>query len=159
MSLDAFVFCDCFERGRLRQPPPPGSHPHLEADGFLDSGSEDLEVQIAFDVWRYNQACEHEGGMLIHHRIGNIGLVAALRQELRQYADQLPLILSKVIYDGVHGGDYIPIDELRKLRSEVLNLARIHSADPDMESWLRTFETQMAELVDCALEVGKPITF
>jgi hypothetical protein len=81
MGLDAVVYCDCFERGRLREPPPPGCNLSVSDDGSLLCGSEDLEVQLAFDQWQLERACEHELGVLLHHYIGNIALVAALRDE------------------------------------------------------------------------------
>ena len=64
MGLDAHVCCDCFERGRLRSAPPPGCSLSVCADGSLLCGSDDLDVQIAFDRWQQSEACEHEDGYL-----------------------------------------------------------------------------------------------
>src|SRR5436309_381829 len=81
MGLDAAVYCDCFERGRLQSPPPPGCTLAVAPDGSLLCGSDDLDVQLAFDRWRQSEACEHEDGYLVSHWIGNIALVASLRAE------------------------------------------------------------------------------
>ena len=78
MGLDAAVYCDCFERGRLQSPPPPGCTLAVAPDGSLLCGSDDLDVQLAFDRWRQSEACEHEDGYLVSHWIGNIALVASL---------------------------------------------------------------------------------
>jgi hypothetical protein len=159
MGLDAHVCCDCFERGRLRSAPPPGCSLSVYDDGSLLCGSDDLDVQMAFDRWQQSEACEHEDGYLVAHRIGNIALVASLRAELRQWPGRFPIILSRVIYNGVHGGDFIPAAEVPKLVSEVESLAGVHCADLDMEQFMRGFETQMRELVEAAVRVGKPLVF
>ncbi len=157
MGLDAFVYCDCFEAGRLRGSPPEGSHPALDDDGSVLCGSNNLDIQIAFDGWRFS--CEHPDGLLLHHRIGNIALVAALRNELQRFGNRFPRLLTWVLYNGTHCGDSIKLADMQDLRTEVAALAQFPSLDTEMEESLRRFETQMAELIDCALRVGKPIAF
>ncbi len=96
MSLDAFVFCDCFERGRLKEAPPPGCRIVVGTNGRVDNAGEaTLEGQLAFDDWRWYRMCEHQEGILVHHRIGNMGLVGILRAELRRFPDRE--ILSNVV--------------------------------------------------------------
>jgi len=159
MGLDAFVFCDCFERGRLRSPPPPGCSLSVSENGSLLCGSDDLDTQIAFDCWQQSDACEHEDGCLVAHRIGNISLVASLRAELQRSPDRFPMILSLVLYSGTHCGDFIPAAEVPQVLSEAEALAGVHCPDPEMECFLREFEEQMRDLVSAALRVGKPIAF
>lgn len=159
MALDAHVCCDCFERGRLRCQPPPGCNLSVCDDGGLLCGSDDLDVQIAFDRWQQSEACEHEDCYMVTHRIGNIALVAALRAELGRWPERFPVILSRVIYNGVHGGDFIPAAEVPQLVPEVEALAEVRCAGPDMERFMRGFEAQMRELVAAALRVGKPLVF
>ena len=159
MGIDAFVWCDCFERGHLRSPPPPGCSLSVSDDGGLLCGSDDLEVQIAFDRWRQSDACEHEGGFLVVHRIGNIALIASLRAELGRRPDKFPVTLSRVICDGTHCGDFIPAADLPRLASEVESLADLYCDEPDMEQCMREFAVQMRELVCAALLVGKPLVF
>lgn len=176
MSLDACVYCDCFERGLLRSLPPEGCTLMIWEDGDLQFANDNLalEVEIAFDRWKYFEACEHQNFTLIHHRIGNIATVGLLRSELSQYPDKFPIILSQVIYDGSHGGDFIPVATMPQLAVEVEALATIHcpprtkpawkwftqsSELEDREWFIRNFETQMRELVAASLQVGKPIAF
>jgi len=52
VALDAHGCCDCFERGRLRCPPPPRCDLSVTDDGGLLCGSDDPDVQIAFDRWQ-----------------------------------------------------------------------------------------------------------
>jgi len=159
MGLDSYVCCDCFERGRLRSPPPPGCSLSVSADGSLLCGSDVLVVQFAFDLWQQSEACEHEDGYFVLHFIGNVWLVAALRAELRRWPERFPMILARVIYNGVHAGDFIPAAEVPHLVPEVEALASVHPPQPDMEQYVRVFEAQMRELVAAALRAGKPICF
>jgi hypothetical protein len=128
-------------------------------DGSLLSGSDDLKLQIEFDKWQHCDACEHQDCYLVAHYIGNIALVAFLREELGRSPDRFPMILSRVVYNGIHCGDFIPAGELPQLVPEVEALESLHCADPQDEGFLRAFEKQMWELVTAALRVSKPIAF
>jgi hypothetical protein len=159
MGLDAVVYCDCFEKGRLKEPPPSGCRLEIDRDGSMLCGSDALDVQMAFDQWRLHRACNHDDGVLVHHRIGNVALVAALRAELERFPGQFPLILSKVVYNGTHCGDFIADQDVQRLRSEVEALADVRYNNPDMEELIREFKSQMSDLVESALRIGKPISF
>lgn len=159
MGLDAGVYCNCFERGMLLTPPPPGCNLSVGPDGGLLPGSDDLEVEMAFDRWRMTAACEHEDGYLAWHHLGNIALVALLREELGQWPERFPMILSRVIYNGIHGGDMLTVTEVAQMFPEVEALAGVHSRTRDREQFLREFEAQMKELVATSMTVGKPIVF
>lgn len=159
MGLDAHVFCDCYERGRLLSAPPPGCNLSVGEDGGLLCDSYDPDVQIAFDRWLRSKACQHENGYLVAHRIGNIDLVASLREELERRPELFQLTLSRVLYNGIHSGDLISATEVSQLVPEVKALAGIRCGNPDMECFVRGFEAQMRELLDAALRVGKPIVF
>ena len=156
MGLHATVFCNCYELGRLRTQPPHPESVYIDEDGDLCCRNR-LQVN-EFDQWRQN-ACEHEWGRANHHYIGNIALVAFLRKKLGGSVETFPLILNKVIYNGIHGGDYIQVDEVEKIQCEVINLRTVHSENHDDENLLRRFEVQMSELVACSLEMKKPIVF
>jgi hypothetical protein len=157
MGLDATVYCNCYETGRLRTPPPPSASVYVYEDGSLACGN--VEAEKEFDEWLENGACEHKGGVAIGHYLGNLTRVGLVREGLREYADTFPMMLGKVVYNGVHCGDYIGLDEIERLREEVLRLESIHSAEPRHERALRYFEEQMHELIACALQMKKPIAF
>ncbi len=159
MTLHAAVYCDCFERGRLRTPPPPGCTLSVGEGGLLLCGSDSLATQLAFDRWQFDQACEHENGLLVQHRIGNIASVAGLRAALFADPERFPMLLSRVLYNGIHCGDCIPAAEVPQLCPEVAALLGVRCEDPQMESHMRDFEAQMRELVEASLAFGKPIVF
>lgn len=48
----------------------------------------------------------------MHHRLGNIALIALLRSELNRFAADFPVLLKQVLYDGVHGETLRALDDL-----------------------------------------------
>src|SRR5438874_462618 len=110
MSLDAAVYCDCMERGRLRTLPHPDWRVYVDESGARFGRTDDLEVGLAFDRWDAD-ACEHEDGTLLHHWLGNIAGISLIRDTLSQFPERFSLILSKVVYNGTHCGDYLSVDQ------------------------------------------------
>lgn len=158
MGLDAVVCCDCFERGRLRVQPDPNWNVYVDATGHRTTDVKRREEWMAFDKWDVD-ACEHECGVFLHCRIGNISTVAFLREELSKAADSFPIILSKVIYDGTHGGDHLTVDEVAEMHNELIMLESRHSEDSLIEEYLRNFEGDLRDLIDASLRLNKPISF
>jgi len=159
MGLDAYVYCDCFERGRLRTQPRPEWGVYVHEEGWREPTTHDLEELLAFDAWNFRDACEHEDGVLLHHRLGNIGLIALFRQLLNSRVDQLPVIVNKIIYSGIHSNDSLTLDAVERLAVELDPLAQVHDADRETEALLRDFEHKLRNLVECARRVQKPIVF
>jgi hypothetical protein len=160
MGLDAVVYCNCYETGKLREPPPRPELVSVEPNGMLvckDGGDDALWFQL--QNWIHSRACEHPDGELIRERIGNIAQVALLRAELQRQAASFPLILGKVIYSGSHGGDFLDLHTVKEMRGEIAHLAGFHSPNKKREPYLREFERQILELCEAALRVGKPIAF
>jgi hypothetical protein len=158
MGLDAHVNCDCFEKGRMRTPPRAEWEVFVDEDGSRATRARDLETQLAFDEWSCG-ACEHENGIVIHHRIGNMATVRYIRGMLQQKPEDFPVIISKVVYSGVHAGDWLTVDEVNAMVAELDRLAQFHLPDPGDEEWLRYFEKLMHELAECSLRFKKPLVF
>ena len=159
MGLDAVVDCNCYETGRLKTPPPPGIEIEVSPDGSINCASETVDTAIALDAWLHQHACDHEDCTFLHHYIGNVALVAFLRKTLQQKADQFPVILSKVIYNGIHAGDYLTLDQVQQVREELALLSAVACDTKEDQAYLDTFRNQMIELVSCAIELQKPIAF
>jgi hypothetical protein len=183
MALDARVYCDCFEKGRLLNPPPFGTAPVLEPDGSLSFDTADDNLWHEFEEWRSSAACEHPRMWLVSHRLGNIALVALLCAELSREPERFRLLLSKVLYNGVHGGDFLPVRVLGELRDEVDRISSHAVRESSLMRWfqkvwpgfgrgprwqapgeqtrlyLEYFQKQMIELIDAARMVEKPICF
>ena len=101
MGLDATVYCDCFERGRLRTPPLPQWNVYVDESGERFCDTDSLDEDLAFDVWNLT-ACEHDRGAFLHQYLGNTTRVGLVRAALSRHAEWFPILLSRVVYDGVH---------------------------------------------------------
>ena len=68
------------------------------------------------------EACEHEG-LLVSEFLGNITRVQHVREFLRGLqgdpGPKFPVLLKKVVYDGTHTGDWIPVKQSPALLREV----------------------------------------
>ena len=159
MGLDATVYCNCFESGRLREPSPYPTLISIAPDGSLDCQSEDLDTLLEFDQWLLNRACEHKNGILLHHRIGNMAQVILLRDELSHEAEKFPVMLRKVLYSGTHAGDYLSLDEVRDLQGALSHLETFACSNEKNREDVEWFRQQMKELTEVALNIGKPISF
>ena len=69
------------------------------------------------------------------------------------------MLLSRVLYNGVHCGDFIPVAEVPRFLAEVEALTSLHFRDGELESWIREFESRMRDLSGASLAVRKPIVF
>lgn len=159
MGLDAVVYCNCFETGNLKEPPPNPSLVYVTADGSLDYKSKDLEEQLAFDHWLLERACQHENGVLLHYYLGNLALVALLYKELETATEEFPLLLKKVLYSGIHAGDYLSLEDISNLTGEINSLDEFVASDERNQSFIDDFKNKMQDLINAALSVNKPISF
>jgi len=157
MGLDATVYCNCFETGKLKEQP--DQEVFVCHNGSLECQEEDLDIQLAFDQWLYCRACDHANGILVHHRIGNIALVGLLREELKLKKELFPYLLSKILYNGIHGGDFLPIQDFSILRAELDQLTTFSCSSKRNAECVDWFRTQMVELLEAAESVSKPISF
>lgn len=159
MGLDAAVYCDCFERGMLKEPPPCPELVATDPSGRLDCRSENEETLLSFDEWLLHRACEHENGVLRDHYIGNMTLVGLLRSELERQADIYPVSLAKILYGGTHTGDYLSLVDVRNVQSELKLLEGHVCLNEINQGYVAVYRQQMMELAEAALTVGKPISF
>lgn len=159
MGLDAVVYCDCFETGKLKEPPPYPTLVFVGPNGGLDCESDDSETLAEFDQWLMSRACEHKNGMLAGHYIGNAALVALLRVELEREGEKFPVLLGKVLYCGTHTGDYLSLDDIKDLKPELNRLDGFICSSEENPTYIKQFRQQMQELVEAALSVRKPIAF
>jgi hypothetical protein len=189
MGLDAFVYCDCVEKGQLKSPPPFPEHFHVDPSGFPSLRSTDEGSERAHDAWEASSPCPHPSFKFLHRRLGNIAAIQWVRQALHQVSQdpqkEYPILRLKVVYSGSHAGDFLNLDEVRALKQELKALRTVDlvgikltqgelvfSPDGrtvDKTRWetaheaewefLRGFFSKLEELVEASLNVGKPIAF
>jgi hypothetical protein len=95
---------------------------------------------------------------LVSKDLGNITVVASLREQISGLPgaeSAFPIILKRVIYNGSHTGDEIPIRDVPKLKSELLSLAKFNLDD----AYVKTFVRDMNELCAASLFTGNAIVF
>jgi hypothetical protein len=160
VGLNASVYCNCYKLSKVRTPPPQPDLTYTEETGQVwlkwDAPGAD---KCAFYAW-LESACEHGPlGQLVRHRLGNIAGVARLRGLLGWTSEQFPVLLSKVLYDGTHCGDFLSRADIENVATEMELVHTMHCANSDEEGLLRTFETQMMELIQGARTTGNPIVF
>ena len=183
MGLDAYVYCDCLEQGRLERPLPKDVSVRMQPDGYpvvVKSGREIWDDDPEADAF----ACEHTHRARLHHRLGNISLIALLRSELAREGARFPILLRRVIYNGIHASDHLPVNMIPDLRGEIERLKsfrcvgnfpasrvtrlawklflipRYHyTSAAEADRFMHCFRLQMAELCDVASGIGKPIAF
>ena len=90
-------------------------------------------------------------------RIGNISGVAWLREQIKsRWAGKCLLILNAVLYSSTHTGDFISLEQVRRIKLEI---AEIDCAGDSIPARLAAFFEQMTQLVNAAESEGNPIAF
>jgi hypothetical protein len=158
MGLDASVFCNCYEKNRVKCPPPHPELVYLYRDGALDCRSDDPKVVEAFDRWR-KKACRHEEGYAAGEYLGNMWYIPWVREGLSRNFKRFPVLVYKVLYSGTHCGDWLTIRDVRKLEKELERLEAFHCGKEELDHGLQRLRRQLQKLVRVALKLGKPIAF
>lgn len=157
MGLDAYVICNCARDGKAKP------HPFPERMGFDDTGepilggSPSLEDWLVHDRWQ-KDSCEH-GGTLMDVRLGNIAAIAYVRDELKVISERekqnYPLLSGKVVYNGVHSGDWIAVSDVPALLDEVESVLSVQN----LSNRTHEFCTNMRRLCEASIATSNPITF
>lgn len=93
-----------------------------------------------------------------HEYLGNISLVAFIREEIaKAFGNQESLLSRKVVYSGSHAGDYIPFSEVDQLNREVDELEKM--TVPGRSAELTVFIEQMRKLIAAAIREENGIVF
>jgi len=141
MGLDAYVYRN---PASLSFDP---SSPGVSIDP--ETGLIDLEG----DMYRFEQEV-----VALHHRLGNVAAISQLRSEILAIAqEQVPILTERVVYEGAHCGDYIPLSQMELLGRELRLLAE--ASDGNRSRLLEVFISEMTELVSVASAEKNPIYF
>ena len=157
MGLNAFVYCDCFQQGRVRVPAPVVVT--VAADGSVEpAAGSSLDEQKLFDGWRQT-ACEHPGGIYLSRRLGNVDLIGAVRGTLERTPNLYPVLLTRVVHSGSHSGDSLGVEFFDQLSTELDDI--VHAQTPDAGEFdrLRSFVTNVRDVLEAGRHVNQPIVF
>jgi hypothetical protein len=159
MALDGHVHCTCIRDGKAKPHPFAANRVTFDETGEprLKGKPTDDELE-ALDDW-YVESCEHNG-YLLSLFLGNITRVKNLRSFLRALqgkpGPRFPILLTGVLYDGTHSGDFLPIKKSKPLLKEVETV--LHSSDILTDSE-KEFFGNMKLLCEASIETGNPIMF
>ena len=136
----------------------PGRFTWDEANAPSLTGDPSDEEWELHDRW-VQESCEHEG-FLVSEFLGNITRAKNVRDFVRGLqgnpGPRFPILLKKVVYDGTHTGDWIPVDESPALLGEVdLVLASSDILTPGEKE----FFGSMKRLCEASIKTGNPIVF
>jgi hypothetical protein len=167
MGLDAVVFCDCVEKGRLRVQHPYPRLLYIARNGSPEIRSKDPGKVDQHDKWMDLPPCEHEGMMLPGAYRASANHISHLNRifssVLRKHGKACPVLLGKVLYSGTHCGDHLAMrdvrmlsNELDRLKEAILSATALSGEDTRLgASAIR----ELRELVKIALSTNKPIAF
>ena len=155
MGLDARVCCNCVKEG-IALP-----HPFSNLIVFEETGEPTLksEAEISLEQWLehdkwHDKSCSH-AGYLVRKWLGNMALVAHVRHFLESNSPtRFPLLRTRVVYSGIHAGDWIAAQDAPELLDEVRKLLGC-TKDP----LIIQFTNDLIELADASIATGNPIVF
>jgi len=158
MGLDGYVACDCIEKGIANVPPAIASFVKIDrhtGSNYLDSL--DKRHRQAYNLWRASKPCPHDGGILRCQQLGSANGIGWIRGFLADHVGdppaEFPVLWKQVVYSGVHSGDSLSVEEVRRLAEE---LNRRPTSDDKVTE---RFFARLEDLVAAALSVGKPLGF
>ncbi|HTG45750.1 MAG TPA: hypothetical protein VK633_14610 [Verrucomicrobiae bacterium] len=158
MALDAFVYCDCFEKDNLHCNPPGGVRVTVAANGDITCDVTDQALWCSFMAWKQTKACRHPGMILVLHRLGTPPVIDLLRAQFEKEREKFPILLAHVLYSGTHTCDWIPFPHMQSLAKEVQAIDAEEVA-PGVSDAVRLFQIKMAELIIAAQCTSKAICF
>lgn len=163
MGLNAHVRCACLKAGKTNPFPFPGrlrvgrdGEPYL-VDAGSETATQDLRQLLEFDRWNDDWGCEHHG-FAARARIGDIAYVAHIRSWVsalqKDSGPAFPILLNRVVQNGVHCGDWISNEDSKLL------VAEIKAIEPGiLDELQREFVETMKRLCEASIANGNPILF
>jgi hypothetical protein len=91
--------------------------------------------------------------------LGNVALIGFVRGLLGRTPEKFTILLTKVVYSGIHSGDFVHPTEVPALAAELDHLTSVDAGSEEEEQLLRNFESQLRALVEASRQVNKPIAF
>jgi hypothetical protein len=167
MGLDAVIFCNCVETGKLRVPHPFPRLLYALKNGRPAIRSVDTAKIAKHVAWTELPPCKHEDMMVDGCSLGNAGGVGVIYKVLshaqKPPKTTFPILLNKVFYSGTHCMDFLTLTQIRKLDVELKKLRQLKLTDLGFATsdvgWVSEILVNLTRLVKVAQKVGKPIAF
>ena len=157
MKLQAYVFCNCFEQGRVKRPPP-----NPEIVGVLTNGDNrcfrptPAQYQ-AYESWRLN-ACRHKYGTVTGGELGHRLPVEVMHKAMLPHRRKFPLFVRKVLGCKPHTRfSHLTIKQVEQLQTELVRMKKFHLSDRKRDNELHHYRGQMRQLARAAIKFQQPI--
>ena len=156
-ELCAFVFCDCYEKGRLKRPPPNPEIVAVLPNGDLGYRTATPTQHEAFVAWRAH-ACRHPEGRVTGGKLGHALPIDVVRDAFPPHRRAFPIFVGKVLNCQPHTRfSHLTLKQVHKLKAELDRLKTLQSGDRKIARELPYLRGQMNQLVRAALKFRKPI--
>jgi hypothetical protein len=167
MGLDATVFCNCVETGRLTVPHPYPRLLFIAPNGCPEIRSKDPAKIDEHDQWMELPPCKHQQMICDGCHLGNTWFISHLRSVLLVVSSKrgqaCPVLLEKVLYSGTHTGDHLSVKDVGRLSNELERLkgARLSAAALSVEDGRQVASSmrELRRLTKNALAINKPVAF
>ena len=157
MKLQAYVFCDCYERDCLKHLPPNPEIVAVLPNGDLGYYRATRKQHAAFVAWRSN-ACRHPEGVVTGGQLGHKLSRQVLHRAMLKHARSFPVFIRKVLGCKPHQkNSHLTVRQVEKLQDEIVRLRKIHLPDSGLDLELRCYRNQCRQLVRAAIKLRKPI--
>jgi hypothetical protein len=127
----------------------------------LDPERAGLEIEQKTGEW-YSQDGQLPPGVAaagvetLHQRLGNVALIAWLREQVARLLPADSVLLGLILRDGAHSGDVILPDRAAVLRREI---SMLRSCGSPLSPELTVFLYSLEALVEAAKHNRNPIVF
>ena len=157
MRLQAYVFCNCFEQGRVKRPPPNPELVELRPNGDnLCCRCTPAQWQ-AYETWRLH-ACRHLYGTVTGGELGHRLPREDLHRAMLPHHRTFPLLVRKVLgCQPQTRYSYLTLKQVAKLQLELARFKNFHLADRKLDNELQYYRGQLKQLVRAALKFQQPI--
>jgi hypothetical protein len=156
-ELCAFVFCDCYEKGRLKRPPPNPEIVAVLPNGDLGYRSATPAQHEAFVAWRAH-ACRHPEGRVTGGKLGHALPIDVVRDAFSPHRRALPIFVGKILNSRPHTrSSHLSLKQVHKLKAELDRLKTLQFGDRKIAQELPYLRGQMKQLVRADLKFRKPI--
>lgn len=157
VKLQAYVFCDCYQRSRLKHPPPNPEIIAVLPNGDLGYSRATRKQHTDFVAWR-SHACRHPEGVVTGGELGHKLSRKVLHRAMSPHKRAFPLFVQKILGCKPHTRDsHLTTKQVGKLQSELVRLKDFSLPEPKLDLELRWYYGQVKQLVRAAMKFRKPI--
>ena len=157
MRPQAYVFCGCYENGRVKRPPPHPEIVDVYTNGDVGCHHPTPAQYQAFLKWRY-QACQHRDGLVTGGQLGHRLAVEVIYRAMLPHRHTFPLFVRKVLGCKPQTRySHLTIKQVEQLCFELARMKNFHLNDRKRDNELRYYRGQMKQLVRAALKLQQPI--